>query len=540
MAVSASKKQEIQSIRQAARLYDVPYTTLHNRLHGSINRTEQRANGHKLTITEEDTLVQWISSMDKRGATPRPVAVQDMANILLSERGLTTSPIQVGKNWVHNFISRRDELKTRFSRRYNYQRAKCEDPKVICEWFDLVQRTIMEYGILQEDIYNFDETGFGMGLIATAKVVTRADIYGRPSLLPGNREWVTTIESINAMGWALSSCIIFKAKTHQQSWYEEPSLPHDWMIETSPNGWTTNEIGISWLQKLFIPSTTARTKGRYRMLVLDGHGSHLTPQFDKICTENNIIPIYMPPHSSHLLQPLDVGCFAVLKRAYGRMVEDKMRLGINHIDKLDFLAAYPHARAETYKPENLINGFAATGLVPFNPDRVLVQLNIRLKTPTPPGSRSSNPQASWVPGTPHNIVELERQATAIKGFLKQRTRSFPSPTNAALNQLIKGCQLAMNSAVILGKENRELRAANERQKQKRRRSNKQISHTGGLSLQEARDLIESRNQVPEAPVASGVETAAPASPPRTRAPTRCSDCRIIGHRRLQCPNRNIS
>jgi len=52
----------------------------------------------------------------------------------------------------------------------------------------------------------------------------------------------------------------------------------------------------------------------------------------------------MPPHSSHLLQPLDIGCFALLKRVYGRLVENQMQLGINHIDKLDFLAAYPHAR----------------------------------------------------------------------------------------------------------------------------------------------------------------------------------------------------
>ena len=78
-------------------------------------------------------------------------------------------------------------------------------------------------------------------------------------------------------------------------------------------------------------------------MILDGYGSHLTPKFDEICERNNIIPICMPAHSSHLLQPLDIGCFAVLKRAYSQMVEIKMRLGINHIDKLDFLEAYPHA-----------------------------------------------------------------------------------------------------------------------------------------------------------------------------------------------------
>lgn len=228
LAIAALKKQEIPNVQQIARLYNVPRSTLQDRLGGRVAMTEQRANGHKLSITEEDSLVQWILSMDKRGAAPRPAAVQDMANILLSKRDPNAPPQQVGKNWVYNFIKRRNELKTRLSRRYNYLRAKCEDPKVIREWFDLVQGTTVEYGILEEDIYNFDETGFDMGLIATAKVVTRADIYGHPSLLqPGNREWVTTVECINAMGWALPSCLIFKAKNHQESWYEEPSLPHD-------------------------------------------------------------------------------------------------------------------------------------------------------------------------------------------------------------------------------------------------------------------------------------------------------------------------
>jgi hypothetical protein len=47
--------------------------------------------------------------------------------------------------------------------------------------------------------------------------------------------------------------------------------------------------------------------GKYCLLVLDGHGSHLTPAFDQLCEENQIIAICMPLHASHLLQPLDVG-----------------------------------------------------------------------------------------------------------------------------------------------------------------------------------------------------------------------------------------
>ena len=337
-----------------------------------------------------------------------------MANILLSNRG--SSNIQpIGKNWVYNFIKRHDELKTRFSRKYNHQRAECEDPKLIKEWFNRVQITIMQYGIAYEDIYNFDETGFAMGLIATAKVVTRAETAGRPALLqPGNREWVTTIECVNAMGWALPPCIVFKGKSHIQAWYEDNALPSDWRIELSENGWTTDQIGLSWLQNIFIPTTNGYTKGTYRLLILDGHGSHLTPQFDQMCNQNNIVPICMPAHSSHLLQPLDVGCFAVLKRTYGRLVEEKMRQRINHIDKLDFLSAYPQARKEAFKMDNIKNGFMATGLVPYDPERVLTQLNIYPKTPTPPGSQSTNSD----PKTPHNLKQLKKQEFTVKKLLR--------------------------------------------------------------------------------------------------------------------------
>jgi hypothetical protein len=78
------------------------------------------------------------------------------------------------------------------------------DPKSLREWFTTVQRVIDENGIQAEDIYNFDETGFAMGLISTQKVVTRAEYCGRRSILqPGNRERVTAIEAICADGYSL-------------------------------------------------------------------------------------------------------------------------------------------------------------------------------------------------------------------------------------------------------------------------------------------------------------------------------------------------
>ena len=79
----------------------------------------------------------------------------------------------------------------------------------------------------------------------------------------------------------------------------------------------------------------------------------------------------MPIYSLHLLQPLDVGCFSPLKRAYGRLIEDKMRLGFNHIDKFDFLEAYPQARTAIFSADNIKSGFLVTRLILLNLDQVL-------------------------------------------------------------------------------------------------------------------------------------------------------------------------
>jgi len=92
-----------------------------------------------------------------------------MATILLSDR---KGNISIGPNWVTRFIKQHSDLASKYNRKYDYQRAQCEDPEIVRNWFNLVQNTIAKYGILEQDIYNCDETGFQMGVASTAKVIT--------------------------------------------------------------------------------------------------------------------------------------------------------------------------------------------------------------------------------------------------------------------------------------------------------------------------------------------------------------------------------
>ncbi|KAJ5752977.1 hypothetical protein N7520_009894 [Penicillium odoratum] len=115
LAVQALKKDEISTIREAARLFNVSESTLRRRRAGVKARVDLRANSHKLTNNEEISLVQWIVSMDDRGSAPGRSMVADMANILLAERDET--PVQtVGANWATNFVKRHPTLLSLYSK----------------------------------------------------------------------------------------------------------------------------------------------------------------------------------------------------------------------------------------------------------------------------------------------------------------------------------------------------------------------------------------------------------------------------------------
>ncbi|KAF4310584.1 putative transposase [Botryosphaeria dothidea] len=232
-------------------------------------------------------------------------------------------------------------------------------------------------------MHNFDETSFIMGTVSTGLVVTSSERRTRPKQLQqGDREWVTVIQGINAIGWAIPPFVIFKAQNHLANWYSNETL-HDWAIRVSDNGWTTNELSLEWL-KHFDKHIKDRTKGAYRLLIIDGYESHRSAKFDEFCEQKKIITLYMPAHLSHLLQPLDVGCFSPLKNAYGKQIESLMRAMHTHIAKEDFLPAFRIAFAAAFIRANIQGGFRRVGVAPYNPEAVISKLNVRLRTPTPP------------------------------------------------------------------------------------------------------------------------------------------------------------
>src|SRR5438270_13719636 len=100
------------------------------------------------------------------------------------------------------------------------------------------------------------------------------------------------------------------------------------------------------------------------MLVLDGHKSYESVAFEEYCKAYNIITLGLPAHSSHLTQPLDVGCFSVLKRAYSRQIEDFIKAYINYITKVEFFMAFKTAYLQSIIVQNAKAGLRGAVLIP--------------------------------------------------------------------------------------------------------------------------------------------------------------------------------
>ena len=242
----------------------------------------------------------------------------------------------------------------------------------------------------------------------------------------------------------------------------------------------------------------------------------------------------MPAHTSHILQPLDVSCFGPLKKAYGSQIENKMRLGINHITKEEFLPTFFIAHQQTMTVKNITSGFRATSLAPFNPERVLEKLSPVIEaTPSPQSS-----QTSWNPQTPKTLPEIKRQSQLVLTENRKRRRSSASSGEKPFQQLLRGFKTVVYEKALLIAEVAALRAENQHQKLKRACRKGTIQKGGSITVQDGQESIQNKVVAKQLQInAENIDPALLNEEPRTarmKAPSRCSRCGSFEHTARTC------
>ncbi|XP_044715173.1 DDE superfamily endonuclease domain-containing protein [Hirsutella rhossiliensis] len=276
--------------------------------------------------------------------------------------------IEVGKDWPYSFVRRNsDELGCTWFDGFDIARKRADNASRYRAYYELIGEKIEKYDILPCNTYNVDEKGFLLGVINRTK-------------RDGNRSWITFLACVCQDLTALPPFLIYQGKPGQvqDSWLTEFDPEHQAaFFTTSETGWTNHELGKEWLIGVFDRFTKEKARnGRdYRLLITDGHSSHVNMDFLEWCDQHRIIVAVFPPHSTHRLQPLDVSLWPSSTAYTNQLIQWTAKTqGLIGLSKREFWSLFWNAFGSSFSAENIASGWKRTGLLPFDPEVVLSQI----------------------------------------------------------------------------------------------------------------------------------------------------------------------
>ena len=265
---------------------------------------------------------------------------------------------------------------------------------------------ISEMKIPPAFILNLDEEGHDTFVdaierkvfVKKEKVLTRNGEFYYPVKRIPNR--TTFLGCITANGDFLRPLLITKRKTVDTSLILRGYTAHKFQLAYSLKGYITKDIFNAWITEVLVPYITEmRDSCSYTgpgIILLDGCTCHQTAVLDQICTENNMMTIFFPSHTSNQLQPCDLGMFSVHKT-------NIRQLDCSYEDpnaQVNRLASIYDSWRKTCTVRNITSAFRAMGAFPvINPDKI--------HTPTPTYIRFSRDKAIKILN--HELSEDQRE-----------------------------------------------------------------------------------------------------------------------------------
>lgn len=501
LALKDLSLQDTPNIAATARLYNVDRSTLSRRFNKVTQSHQTKCENQSiLSIQQEHTLVSYINELTERGLPPTPAMLRTFVYDIVHK--------YPGKDWPHRFCKRWSNcLESRYLTAMDSSRQKADIKESYEHYFSLMKQKIEQYDVQACNMYNMDEKGFLIGVLTKSKRIFTKEALSEKQLLgnkqDGNREWITVLATICADGSHLSPGLIYKALTGnlQDTWLQdfEPQQ-HQVFFASSPNGWTCNELGLSYLKKIFDRETKEKArKGReWRLLVVDGHGSHINMDFLDYCHKHRILVAVYPPHTTHRLQPLDVSLFSPLATYYSQELDQFIHQsqGLTELTKRDFFRLFWPAFEKAFSLQNIQSGWSKTGLYPFNPSTVIKCLSTATTQehrPTSQGSGTSVLSAS----------DWRHIRVLVKGAFEEVVKEGPQLTHSKEKKLTNTILHITTQNALLKAQNQGFRQALYNEKKRRKRGKHLFEDLRAIDghgatffspnkIQSAKDLQEQR------------------------------------------------
>lgn len=270
--------------------------------------------------------------------------------------------------WFTRFLDRH-KLSLRSTMSKSLARLEMELPAIRDEFFEAYAKIRNDYNISGKDIYNEDETGIQFVCKSPKTVAKKGEkyVYARKS---GERSVNISIAMCsNALGSVIiPPFLIFKGLSFLSDLHTE-CFPENTIFANSKSGYMVTDIFAEWL-RIFVENIPPK---RPVLLLLDGHVSHVSLNAIEFAKDNGVLMLCFPPHTTHLLQPMDNGPNITLKNAFKDESNKRMRKMKRRLKNEDFGKVFKQAWERTCSQMTMKSGFVKTGLWPVNPAKMLIR-----------------------------------------------------------------------------------------------------------------------------------------------------------------------
>ena len=301
------------TIRKAAIEYGVKKSTLHDYISGKVAFGAHSGPQKYLSDVEEDEMYKFLVNCAKIGFAKSPKEVLSLVRATLAKkRQVDVEEVVVTSGWWSSFQKRYPKLTLRSATKLSYRRAIAEDPEFFDRYFDVLESTLAKNKFLDNPhcIFNCDESGFSLDH-KPGKLIGVKGWRQLNCVTSGDKSQISVLACVSAAGQILPPMIIFDRKRLNN---ELTKGEINGTLYGLPNkGWIDSELFELWFEKHFLKYAPPQ---RPLLLLIDGHSSHYQPSLIRTALLNNVIIFCLPPHTTHLAQPLDKTCFSPLKAAW--------------------------------------------------------------------------------------------------------------------------------------------------------------------------------------------------------------------------------
>ncbi|XP_022830992.1 uncharacterized protein LOC111359630 [Spodoptera litura] len=364
--------------KSASKTYNVPQTTLERKVNQARKRENNILNvkvplGPITTVfseEEEQILVTYLKEMEGRLFGLSTSELQKLAYELAvrnnKQHKFNELKEKAGKDWLRGFLHRHPDLSLRKPENTSAARAAGFNRLSVGKYFELLGKALDDNPFTPDRIYNCDETGISVVPKSRSKVIAATGKKQVGALTSAERGTTITIEiCFNAAGTYLPPMFIYPRKLMKPELLNG-APPNSW-AECSDSGWITADIFLRWFQK-FVKLTNA-SKTNPVMLILDGHASHTQNlQLVDNAREHGVTIICFPPHTTHKLQPADVGFMRPLSIFYDQALTAWLRSNPGKVvSQLQVAELFGQAFIRAATMSTAINAFKTCGISPYNP-----------------------------------------------------------------------------------------------------------------------------------------------------------------------------